>query len=80
MEVIMPQISLYIDEYTLKKVENRAKQENTSVSKWVGESIKKSISDEYPKGFFELFGSLKHIPFERPAQGKIEDDCPLEQF
>ncbi|MDR3336292.1 MAG: hypothetical protein LBT16_03710 [Treponema sp.] len=76
----MPQISLYIDEDTLQNVEKRAKQENISVSKWVGERIKKSIHDEYPEGFFELFGSLKNTPFERPVQGKFEDDCPLEQF
>jgi predicted RNase H-like HicB family nuclease len=35
---------------------------------------------EYPNGFFELFGSLKNVPFERPAQGKFQDDCPREQF
>jgi hypothetical protein len=76
----MPQISLYVDEITLEKVEKRAKQDNTSVSKWVGERIKKSIGDEYPNGFFELFGSLKNIDFDRPEQGKFEDDCPLEKF
>jgi hypothetical protein len=76
----MPQISLDLDEDTLKKFEKRAKQDNTSISEWVEERIKKSISDEYPKGFFDLFGSLKNIPFERSDQGKFEDDCPLEQF
>jgi hypothetical protein len=76
----MPQISLYIDEDTLRKVEKRAKQDNTSVSKWVGNSIKKSMTDEYPEGFFELFGALKEIPFERPPQGKFADDCGREHF
>jgi hypothetical protein len=80
MEDVMPQISLYIDEDTLTKVERRARQGNISVAKWVGKSIKKSISDEYPAGFFELFGALKSIPFERPPQGKFEDDCLREQF
>jgi hypothetical protein len=78
--MIMPQISLYIDENTLKKVEKRAKQDNTSVSKWVGNSIKKSIIDEYPEDFSELFGALKDIPFERPPQGLFADDSPREQF
>jgi hypothetical protein len=76
----MPQISLYIDEDTLKKVERRAKQDSLSVSKWVGKSIKKSISDEYPEGFLDHFGSLKDIPFERPPQGKFENDAPREPF
>jgi hypothetical protein len=76
----MPQISLYIDEMTLKTLEKRAKQDNTSISKWVGEKINKSIRDEYPQGFFDLFGSLKNVEFELPFRGKFEDDCPLEKF
>ncbi|MDR1893860.1 MAG: hypothetical protein LBQ61_04105 [Spirochaetales bacterium] len=76
----MPQISLYIDENTLKKVEKRAKQAHTSVSKWVGNSIKKSINDEYPEDFLELFGALKDIPFKRPPQGIFADDSPREPF
>jgi hypothetical protein len=80
MEAGMPQISLYIDGDTLKKIETRAKQEAVSVSKWVGKSIKKSISDEYPKDFFMLFGALKDTPFERPLQDEFEDDCKRETF
>jgi hypothetical protein len=76
----MPQISLYIDEITLQTLEKREKQDKTSVSKWVGERIKKSMRDEYPPGFFDLFGSLKNVEFERPPQGKFVDDCPLEKF
>jgi len=76
----MPQVSLYIDEDTLKKVEDRAKQDHESLSKWVGERIKKTLNEEYPPGFFELFGVLKDTPFERPPQGKFKTDCPLEPF
>jgi hypothetical protein len=76
----MPQISLYIDEITLRTLEQRAKQDKISVSNWVGERIKKSMRDEYPRGFFDLFGSLKNVEFELPPQGKFVDDCPLEKF
>ncbi|HXK50639.1 MAG TPA: hypothetical protein PKW56_09265 [Clostridiales bacterium] len=44
----MPQISLYIDEETLKKVEKTAKKEHVSISKWVGNNIKRSFSKDYP--------------------------------
>ena len=70
----MPQISLYIDEDTLKKIKTLAKQDAVSISKWVGSCIKKSIRDEYPKDFFMQSGASKDIPFEKPPQGKSEDD------
>jgi hypothetical protein len=76
----MPQISLYIDADTLKKVETRAKQDRISLSKWVGKALKKSIKDEYPEGFFQLCGALKETSFEIPPQGKFEDDCRRERL
>jgi hypothetical protein len=79
-EHTMPQISLYVDEKTLKEVEKRAKDENLSISKWVGERIRKSVENEYPKGFFDLCGALKDIPFERPPQTGFEYDCPRENI
>ena len=60
----MPQISLYIDKDTLTKIEKAANKENISISKWVGKNIKKVIKDEYPKGYFDLFGSIKDNSFE----------------
>ncbi|GHV41994.1 hypothetical protein AGMMS49546_19230 [Spirochaetia bacterium] len=76
----MPQVSLYIDSDTLKKVEKRARQDAISISKWVGACIKKSISNEYPENFLKLCGALKDMPFEIPPQGKFEDDSPREPF
>ncbi len=59
----MPQISLYIDKETLSKIEKAASKEKISISKWVGKSIKKVIKDDYPKGYFELFGSIADESF-----------------
>jgi hypothetical protein len=74
----MPQISLYIDADTLKKVEVRAQQDRISLSKWVGNCLKSSIKDEYPEGFAKLCGALKETAFEIPPQGKFDDDCLRE--
>ena len=59
----MPQISLYIDNDTLKKIEKAADQEHISISKWVGNRIKNSINNEYPTGYFNLFGSVNDPSF-----------------
>ena len=36
----MPQISLYIDEATLKKIERAARKKRVSISKWVAEQLR----------------------------------------
>jgi predicted HicB family RNase H-like nuclease len=39
----MPQISVYIDEPTLRKIEIAAKRQKKSISKWVVEQIRSRI-------------------------------------
>ena len=60
----MPQISLYIDKETLTKIEKAAAKERISISKWVGKNIKKVIKEDYPRGYFDLFGSITDESFE----------------
>ena len=42
-----------------------------------GESLNALVA-QWPKGYFELFGSLRGIRLERPPQGKLQDRLPLE--
>ncbi|OQA96723.1 MAG: hypothetical protein BWY23_01897 [Spirochaetes bacterium ADurb.Bin218] len=60
----MPQISLYIDKDTLAKIEKAAAKERLSISKWVGNNIRKIIKEDYPEGYFDLFGSITDKSFE----------------
>ena len=60
----MPQISLYVNKATLEKIEKIAKKEKISISKWVRDKIEKSFSNEYPPGYFDLFGSIKDESFK----------------
>jgi hypothetical protein len=61
----MPQISLYIDEPTLKKIETAAKIEDVSLSKWVNSKLKGALEKSWPQGYFELFGTMP-----APSPGK----------
>lgn len=76
----MPQISLYIDEVTLKKVENAALRQHVSISKWVAEQIRKKVEPIYPIGFEELFGSIRDSTFVRPASNGFEVDAKREEL
>ncbi|EHQ04702.1 hypothetical protein [Leptonema illini] len=67
----MPQISLYIDDETLRKVELAASKNNVSVSKWMTEQIQLNIVAGYPEGFESLFGSVKEGELVRPEQDDI---------
>ncbi len=60
----MPQISLYIDKETLSRIEKAAAKERISISKWVGRNIKQAMKEDYPHGYFDLFGTITDNSFE----------------
>lgn len=75
----MPQISLYIDQKTLEKVEKAAQIEHLSISKWVGLRIKRAVNEEYPKKYFDLFGSIEDSSFVIDELS-FEDDINRESL
>ncbi len=70
----MPQLSLYLDNATLKAVETKAKARKISISKYVKEAIEKDIHSNWPKDYFTLFGSIQDVKFKRPKELKFESD------
>ena len=76
----MPQISLYIDEKTLKKVENAAKRQKTSISKWVAEQIRSRVEPAYPVDFEALFGSIADDTFMEPEEISFGSDVAREEM
>lgn len=70
----MAQISLYIDDKTLKMVENAASRQHMSVSKWVAEQIRARLVPAYPPGFEDLFGSVKDDTFKAPPRVGFDAD------
>jgi hypothetical protein len=76
----MPQISLYIDEETLKQVEKAADAENTSISKWVGKQLKKTLQSSYTEDFQNLYGSVRDESFTIPERSSFEADADRESL
>lgn len=76
----MPQISLYIDKATLKKVEKAAEAEELSISKWVGKQLKKSLKTSYPNDFQNLYGSIRDESFTIPERESAEADAERESL
>lgn len=70
----MPQISLYIDEGLLGKIEKVASVEHLSISKWVSKKIKNALNNNWPEGYFSLYGSINDSDFVKPKNLKFKDD------
>lgn len=77
----MAQVSLYVDENLLRRLEERAQAENLSISSWVRRRLEESLKDTWPPGFIAAFGALSHLAeFERPEQPAANLDAPRESF
>ena len=50
----MPQISLYVTQPDLAKIENAAAKEKKSISKWVVTKIFEYLEPSYPAGYEKL--------------------------
>lgn len=70
----MAQISIYIDDSTLRQIEIAAEKEHDSISKWVKKRLVSSLKTAWPKDYFDLWGSLKDDSFQRPSQIKFSKD------
>ena len=68
----MPQLSLYVTEEPLQKIEREAHADKMSLSKWVVSQIMNRIEPRYPDGWADLFGSVSDDSFSRPEQPVLE--------
>ena len=62
----MPQLSLYIDEDTLQKIEAGASMSKTSVSKFVSAALREYFTHNWPEGYKNIFGSITDDHFVLP--------------
>jgi hypothetical protein len=76
----MPQLSLYIDAKTLSKLQEAAKINNTSVSKWVNKKLKEELLHNWPDNYQSLFGSINDESFtaEHINDLSFSDDAERE--
>ena len=76
----MPQLSLYIDEETLTKIEVAAKINNTSISKWVSDKLKESLTNSWPENYQSLFGAIDDDSFTVKKAEDFSGDLERESL
>ena len=76
----MPQLSLYIDKETLEAIELRAKTSGTSISKYVTAALQSYLSDSWPQGYWDVFGSVTDDGFAAPEALQRHNDAKREEL
>ena len=76
----MSQLSLYLDEDTLKRIEAGAKLNEVSVSRFVSSVMKEYFAKSWPEGFQDLFGSITDESFVRPDSSDWSEDGTRESL
>jgi hypothetical protein len=64
----MPQISLYLDDATQALVEQAAKANGVSKSRWVADIIRKHAVHNWPQDSLELAGRFADFPLREQPQ------------
>jgi len=76
----MSQLHFYVSDDTEAKIRHQAKQANLPLSKYLAEIVKRetAVQDQWPMGYFELFGTWQGEPLQRPAQLSAEERLVLK--
>jgi len=71
----MAQLTLYVDEKMLKKIELESKKEKLSVSRWVAQKLGLILNRSWPADFLATAGALKGKGLKRPSQDDFAADA-----
>ena len=67
----MKRISCQLSEDVAKRLREKARDSQQSISSYLRSLVEKDIPDHWPEGFFELAGKWEGT-LERPDQGEFE--------
>jgi hypothetical protein len=74
----MPQLSLYLNTRNYERLRRVAAREHVSVSRWVADSLARTLDSRWPDGFERLFGSIQDESFQAPARQGLAADSRRE--
>ena len=76
----MAQLTLYVDEETARQTRRAARRSGKSLSAWAREQLRQAATEgeEWPEGYFDLFGSVVDPTLTRPDEPKKTADVPRD--
>ena len=76
----MSQITLYLDDDTQKLVDQAARANGVSKSRWVSDVIRKYAAHEWPQDCLALAGRFADFPLREAASAAQPSDLPRLGF
>lgn len=74
----MPQLHCYVTDALAERLQERARHQHISVSKYIAGLVEKDVGNQWPEGFFEtVFGGWEG-DLVRPEQGEFEEREPFD--
>jgi hypothetical protein len=64
----MAQLTIYLDNDTINKIEKAASDANVSVSKWVRDKLELILENDWPESYFTVFGTLNDNDIDEPEE------------
>ncbi len=70
----MSQLTIYLDDVSMREVKRSARREHVSVSKWARQRLCEAVRHTWPPDYFKLFGALDAADLSRPPQADLPAD------
>ena len=74
----MPQLHCYVPDKLAKRLEDNARKAHLSVSKYLAMIVTKEVGNQWPAGYFELFGAWHGEALKRPTQEDFEQRADFD--
>jgi hypothetical protein len=74
----MPQLNLYVDEATHRRIKKSAKASGVSLSKWVAACVREKTASEWPAEVLALSGAWKDFQALEDIRKTRGKDLPRE--
>ncbi|MEC9341390.1 MAG: hypothetical protein VX663_07905 [Pseudomonadota bacterium] len=68
----MPQLHCYVPDKVARQLRERAERAKMPLSRYLAILIQRDLEQEWPEGYFDLFGGWQGEPLERSPQGDYE--------
>lgn len=76
----MSQVTIYIENPTLKKLKSAAKKSGLSVSRWITGLVNKELNSQWPKDVQDLAGAWIDFPDAENLRKNTHKDTRRESF
>jgi hypothetical protein len=74
----MAQITIYLDDDTLKAVNSAVKEAGVSKSEWIAEAVRQRMQHEWPASVLALFGAWPDFPAAEEIRKRPGKDAARE--